>query len=287
MSVFRDLELEEDLAFGAIDPKVAERVFDDLSTYLKKPIEIIAKEYWNYRKTEDTKAQEVVAKATEASTVAEYYQQAWHYLYELSYWEACRDKQSWYAVLARACRKHRLQSILDYGGGVGGVSLYLARRGLNPGHLDIPGKTSAYASWRFQRHGFKIPIFDALLGPPREPFDAVVAWDVLEHVFDLGETIAGISRVLPKGGWMISKSTFAEEHDHQFHIHLAKHAPYQDVAKFNALIAQQGFRYLGQLKPDRFSRLLRVCGIRHAVMGTRISPRLKHGGNFLVHQRLG
>ena len=84
----------------------------------------------------------------------------------------------------------------------------------------------------------------------------------------------------------MSKSTFATADGQHLHIHLAQHAPYQDVRRFNKLLEGSGLTYLGQLKPNRLSRLLRSCGWRHAVAGIRIAPRLKHGGNFLVHQRL-
>jgi hypothetical protein len=106
---------------------------------------------------------------------------------------------------------------------------------------------------------------------------------VLEHIFDLDQAIAGVARLLAPTGHFLSKSTFAEADSQHLHIHLAKHAPYADVRRFNELMDRHRFGYRGQLKPNRLSRLLRACGLRYTVAGIRISPRLKHGGNFLVH----
>ena len=120
---------------------------------------------------------------------------------------------------------------------------------------------------------------------PRGPYDAVIAWDVLEHLYDLDGTIRRIADLLRPAGWFISKSTFATAGGQHEAIHLAQHARYADVKQLNELVGRSGFKFLGQLKPNRLSRVLRTCGFRYAVAGIRIAPRLKHGGNFLVHER--
>ena len=121
---------------------------------------------------------------------------------------------------------------------------------------------------------------------PVGPYDAVIAWDVLEHLFDLEGAIRQVECVLKPKGWLLSKSTFAVSGGHHEAIHLAQHAKYGDVRILNELLSRHGFRYLGQLKPNRLSRLLRAAGMPGAVTGVRIATRLKHGGNFLVHERL-
>ncbi len=285
MTAFRDRKLEAELQLDGLDPRASREVFDDLTRYLHQPIEAIARDYWRCREGEDVAAQERVAKATAEADVINYYVGTPHYLYELSYWEASGDKQAWFQVLAKACRRFGLQRVLDFGGGVGGVSLFLRRRGIACDHLDVPSKTSAYAAWRFTRHHANAQVLDATkpAGWPRGAYDAVVAWDVLEHMFDLDQAVGRIGALLRPGGSFLSKSTFAEAGGQHLHIHLAKHAVYAEVARFNDLVGRAGFRYLGQLKPNRLSRLLRTCGLRYTVAGIRISPRLKHGGNFLVH----
>jgi len=287
MNAFCDPRMKaEHPTWGDFEPKAAAQAFGDLTAYLGKPLQAIAKEFWCLHDGVDAQAQAKAAQARDETTVMEYYQQTPVYLYELSYWEACHDKQGWFRVLAKASRTFGLTQLLDYGGGVGGVSLFLHARGISCDYVDIAGPTFDYAAWRFARQGLQVQMFNILEGwPSAGRYDAVVAWDVLEHVFDLEGTIANIGKLLKPGGWLLDKSTFGDTHD-TTHVHLAKHAPYQDVARLNAMVSRYGFRYGGQLKPDGLSRLLRSVGMRTAVSGVKISPRVKHGGNFLIHERV-
>ena len=270
-----------------MDPQAAEAVFGDLTAYLHQPIETIARDYWRYHEGEDVRAQQKVGEARDEAPVLAYYAATPHYLYELSYWEASLDKQAWFRVVALACRRYGLKRVMDFGGGVGGLSLYLNARGIRCDYLDVAGKTFDYARWRFERHRLGVTMLDVTAPDrqPQGPYDAILAWDVLEHLFNLEGTIQRIAGLLRPGGWFISKSTFAIAGGQHEAIHLAQHARYADVATLNKLVGRSGFRFLGQLKPNRLSRLLRSCGWRYAVAGIRIAPRLKHGGNFLVHER--
>ncbi len=271
--------------WGKLVPGAAKQAFGDLTTYLDLQIEPIIQEYWQRKSGADAIAQRQVAEATEETTVLSYYAVTPQYLYELSYWEASLDKQRWFRVLAQACRKYGLKRVLDFGGGIGGLTLYLRAHGIQCDYLDVPGQTFDYAQWRFARYAFPVTRFDAAAtdGLPWGSYDAVIAWDVLEHLFDLEAAIRKIARLLRSHGWLLSKSTFAASPDHHHHVHLAKHACYGDIRQFNQLVAQVGFDHLGQLKPGRLSNWLRACGVRSAVVGVRIVPRLKYGGNFTVH----
>ena len=289
MSPFHDQRMEREFPdWGGLDPQAARRVFGDLRAYLGLPIERIAQDYWLYRDGQDAAAQRRVAEATDEATVLAYYASTPHYLYELSYWEASREKQAWFRVLVRACRKYGLRRVLDFGGGVGGLSLHLGLHGISCDYLDVPGKTFAYAAWRFARHTPDVATLEATAPHhawPNGVYDAVIAWDVLEHLFDLESAIGHIAGLVRTERWFVSKSTFAAHEGDHLDIHLAKHACYHDLHAFNRFLSQQGFHFVGQLKPSRLSRLLRACRLRYAVAGVRIVPRLKHGGNFLIHTR--
>ena len=275
-------------AWGGIDPRAARGVFRDLTTYLDQPIKAITRMYWDQREGEDAVAQQRVAEAADERPVVQYYAQTRHYLYELSYWEACYDKQMWFRVIERACRKYRFGHILDFGGGIGGLTLYLNTHGIQCDYLDVGGVTMAYAASRFARHGLHVPTYDVTsrTTTPKGGYDAVVAWDVLEHLFDLEDAIRQIGALLRPGGWVMSKSTFAIEGGRHEAIHLKRHACYGDVRRLNELFRRHHLHFVGQLKPSRVSRFLRMLGRQTAVTGIRIAPRLKHGGNFLVHERI-
>jgi 2-polyprenyl-3-methyl-5-hydroxy-6-metoxy-1,4-benzoquinol methylase len=283
----RDPGLDREIQLDGLDPNAAQTAFADLTRYLGQPIEQIRQEYWRHRQHEDAQAQRRVAHATQEAEVLAYYQQTPHYLYELSYWEASAAKQSWFRVAALTCRKFGLRRVLDFGGGVGGLSLYLRARGIECDHLDVPGKTFEYAGWRFASQALPVRRLEATRRKawPSGAYDAVIAWDVLEHLFDLDAAMDQIAGLLREGGRLISKSSFADaqSQSQHCHIHLAQHEPYGDVPTFNKLCARHHLDFVGQLKPNPLSRLLRRVGCSHAVTGIRVSPRQKHGGNFLIH----
>ncbi len=284
---FRDRRLERELCLTNLDRRASLTVFTDLTTYLATPLQAIADEYWVYHTGADLIAQKRVGDAREEKDVLAYYQVTPHYLYELSYWEASADKQAWFKVVATACKKFRWQRVMDMGGGVGGLTLYLNRRGIRCDYLDVAGKTFDYAAWRFHRHDVTPAMFDVRdpTRQPQGPYDAIFAWDVLEHIFDLEGAIQRVASLLRPNGWFITKSTFATTGGQHEAIHLAQHACYQDVKELNRLFIRCGFRFIGQLKPNGLSRLLRSCGFAHTVAGIRIVQKLKHGGNFLIHER--
>ncbi len=290
MKTFHDPRFDAEFPFwGGPHPQAAPVVLAELTAYLHQPLERIAEDYWRYHQGADLEAQRRVGEATDAATVLQYYTQTPHYLYELSGWEASREKQAWCAVVAAACRCYGLRRVLDVGGGVGGLTLYLNRCGIRCDYLDVKGKTFDYAAWRFARHGLDVLMFDVLSADrrPRGPYDAIVTWDVLEHIFDLEDAIHHIALWLRPGGWFLSKSTFATGDGRHEAIHLAQHVRYGDVRLLNELMNRHDLRFIGQLKPNRLSRLLRACGVPYAVAGIRVAPRLKHGGNFLIHERVG
>lgn len=283
MNRWRDPEMEKELKVEGLDPAAAERAFTHLTRYLQKPLPEIAAAYWKERKTSDAEAQRQAAAGRSIEEVNLYYQQTPQYLYELSYWEATRDKQKWFDILRQACRKTDRRKVLDFGGGVGGLTLALRRDGIDCDHLDVRGNTLTYASWRFSQENFPAKPWEVGGPIPSEHYDAVVAWDVFEHLFDVGKALERIGELLRPGGWLISKSTFAETDQH--HIHLKKNYVYYDIRIWNRLLEEKGFRFVGQLKPGRLSRLLEKTFGWHHPLSVRIVSKLKHGGNFLIHEK--
>ena len=283
MSGWRDLAMEKELCVEGLDRPAAGRAFAHLARYLRKPLPEIAKVYWEQKRTSDVQAQLQAARGQSDSEVNRYYAETPQYLYELSYWEATKDKQKWFEVLRQVCRRSNRRQVLDFGGGVGGLTLALRRGGISCDHLDVPGNTLSYAAWRFEQERFPVQTLKADEPFPREGYDAVFAWDVFEHLYDLEKTLRQIRELLRSGGWLVSKSTFAESEQH--HIHLEKNRIYDDIRVWNGLLERQGFDFVGQLKPGPLSRLLEKTLGWHRPLGIRIVNKLKHGGNFLIHEK--
>jgi hypothetical protein len=78
----------------------------------------------------------------------------------------------------RGCRDY-----LDFGSGIGSDALVFASVGCRVTLADISGPLLAFAKWRCERRGFDVRTIDLKIArPPRREFDAVVCFDVLEHI---------------------------------------------------------------------------------------------------------
>lgn len=264
----------------AFNLKKLEEVYQDLTNYLGMPIEEISKDYWKKRLSTDKEEQRLIEKASNQDKAIDYYRNTHQYLYELSIWEAQKDKQREFKKIYLFCKKRNIKKILDFGGGVGGLCIYLNNCGLSCDYLDIPGKTYDFARRRFDRRKMNLKLISAFEECLSLRYDAVVAYDVFEHIFDLPPALKKINACLSDGGYLISKSTFSGGG-----LHLLKNEIYQDFNKFNELLQRSGFEFIGQLKAGRFNNLLNKIGLKYLLFSIRLKERHKYGGNFIVHRK--
>jgi 2-polyprenyl-3-methyl-5-hydroxy-6-metoxy-1,4-benzoquinol methylase len=82
---------------------------------------------------------------------------------------------------------------------------------INCDYLDVYGKIFEFAKWRFHNRNYKIKMFDVLKGWPQDKYQAVIAYDVLEHLQDMEETVKRIAVILEIKGFFLNKSTFSEK----------------------------------------------------------------------------
>jgi SAM-dependent methyltransferase len=83
--------------------------------------------------------------------------------------------------------------LLDYGCGIGSDGLLLLEAGYRVEFADFENPSVAYLRWRLERRGLDAPVHDVDRGIP-EGFDAVYAFDVLEHVPSPPSTLARLER---------------------------------------------------------------------------------------------
>lgn len=214
----------------------------------------------------------------------DFYKRTNHYLYELASWDASKEKQVEFKKIYYFCRKFKIKKVLDYGGGVGGLTIYLSQRGIHCDYLDVGGITHNFARWRFSKRGLTgVKDIDITKYNPQDIssiYDLIFAYDVLEHIYDIGEAVRNISLFLKEGGFFVCRAIFAGGG-----LHLAKNEFYQDFSTFNALLKSNGLDYIGRIKPCLATAALELLGLRNALLGIRINKRLKSGGNFLVYKK--
>lgn len=111
--------------------------------------------------------------------------------------------------------------LLDLGAGMGGFAVAAALAGARVTACEYNPAYCRIIELRAARHGLRLPVFNAAgedLPFPAAAFDAVTAWDVLEHVRDPARVLAELARVLRPGGHAlitaINRRAWVDPHYH-------------------------------------------------------------------------
>ncbi len=255
-------------------PQAMQRAREDLETYYQQPIDAITQRYWGARDHAEQ-------PALDSHSLEAVYQATEQYIYESTYFECLEEYQSYYEILRAACVQFKRVPVLDFGGGAGGLTLALASAGLPCDYADIPGSTATYAAWRFRQHGCSVTVLDATQPLPVERYGAIITMDVFEHLPDLRATLVALSTALKPGGWLITRSTFADGDP----LHLPQNLLYADIRVFNQLLESCGFRYRGRLRADSLSEWRLKHWSTSRAWRMWLDPKLKFGGRFVVHEK--
>jgi SAM-dependent methyltransferase len=104
------------------------------------------------------------------------------YLYNLTAFAMTRTKEPYLRDLAALVAPGA--RLLDYGCGIGSDGLALAGLGYEVEFADFANPSVRYLRWRLERRGIRARVHDLDRRPPDAGFDAVFAFDVIEHVDD-------------------------------------------------------------------------------------------------------
>ncbi|MBI4313680.1 MAG: methyltransferase domain-containing protein [Candidatus Omnitrophica bacterium] len=278
LTPFVDERLNQHLGKRVIDSAALQTAVADLEGYTRQKMQTVSQNYWDSPKSPETQ---------DPAALLEFYRTSNRYVYESAYTEGYADHVRMKRMVVAAVRRWHLSPVLDFGGGGGGITLALAASGISCEYADVPGKLTEFVRWRLAQRRFSIPIHDATRPLPSKRYRAVLGIDVLEHVPDLAATLRQLkSALVPRlpdgqgGGWLIATHSFTDQDP----LHLASSHVYGDLKKFDRLMQSEDFRYQGRLKPDLFSEQWYRIFRRPLVLGARLSPKLKGGGNLLVYR---
>lgn len=107
-----------------------------------------------------------------------FYEENPFYIFDLVFWHSTRYQ--------KALRKRMVEmaqgSVLDYGGGVGFLSMDLARKGLAVDYADLQGRTFNFAKWLFSKRNYRIRMINLSKEKISKKYDTVFCIDVIEHI---------------------------------------------------------------------------------------------------------
>jgi SAM-dependent methyltransferase len=105
-------------------------------------------------------------------------------------------------------RQGRPLDLLGIGDGLGFDCLHLARRKHRVTYFELPGTSEQFARKLFERNREDIPILTDPASIPRGSFDALICFDVLEHVPDPVSMVNTLASYLRPGGLFYVSAPF-------------------------------------------------------------------------------
>lgn len=165
-----------------------------------------------------------------------FYSETNSYVYELMAANHIVQTLFTFAVMAERMQRLGVQTVLDYGGGAGTISILLSRLGYKVTFADLQSKTANFAKWRFAARDLAIPVVelsgdessDLTTGALKNlQFDCIISTEVIEHVLYPLELIQSFASKLFQGGIAIVSESC--NYTEQFASHLESNKKYGGV----------------------------------------------------------
>jgi hypothetical protein len=111
-----------------------------------------------------------------------FYRTSQMYLYDLTAFAMTGTKRPYHAVLRGLLP--RGSRLLDWGCGIGSDGLRLIDAGYDVSFADFDSPSTRYLRWRLEQRALSVPVYDIEADQVPNQFDAVYAFDVIEHIED-------------------------------------------------------------------------------------------------------
>ncbi len=127
--------------------------------------------------------------------------------------------------------------VLDFGGGTGNLTLCLAARAIDVDYLELSALQKEFVRYRVHKHGLseRVTVLDDWIPLRSAHYDLLCAFDVLEHLPNLDEELAG--RLLPS---LKADAVIAELSP--FVTNLSNPMHFEDAYDLRRMLAEAGFQ---------------------------------------------
>lgn len=174
--------------------------------------------------------------------ILEFYRKSRYSIYDLVSWHVTTYRDYVDPLLSFVCSR---DAVLDYGCGIGTLSILMAKKGATVISADLPSHNLDFAIWRAKRA--RLPIkFRAQAGRwhfKKGAFDIVISIDVLEHLIDPLHVTARLIDCLPAEGLFLYRAGWGSQQKYPMHLHENQFSGYtfeQFLESHNLLELQEG-----------------------------------------------
>ena len=171
-----------------------------------------------------------------------YYRTAYEYLYDLCAYNAWEETLIRYNSIVEISRGKK---VLDFGGGIGTLSLLLYSLGIDTTYYDLGGCNSDFAIKRFKKYNTNIKWCLDDYRKIKETFDVIVFFDVLEHLEDPVRVVKDVSGLLScDGGLIYIFAPFSAIESHPMHL-IPNGKKYIDFSEFDKELKDNNILKIG------------------------------------------
>jgi SAM-dependent methyltransferase len=183
-----------------------------------------------------------VSDPSDEKAVTRFYNESDTELFDLVRWHV-EDRIHYRTLMCAdvAMSRCRGREYLDYGSGIGSDALIFAAAGFRVTLADVSEPLLKFAAWRCRRRGYDVRVIDLKRDRlPTARFDAVVCFDVLEHIHRPLRTLRSIHEAMAPGGLLFVHAPFGEDPDRPMHV------VHEDV--LTPRMRETGFHWRGDLE---------------------------------------
>lgn len=214
----------------------ARRSIDEICLFTGESKRKVRKKFYNFKLTSDEWAK---AKPNTDNERQQFFAQTDAYIYAcLRHIATSPVKFESAYKLLKFCRKHNIQSVLDYGAGVGQYCILLAQHGINVTYSEVYGSLWRFCEWRFKRRNLPIKMLRAeteSLGM----YDLIACVDVLPLVKDPPLIVKNLYNTLNPNGYLCLTYNFKETPGKPQNVDNIKYAD-----TFGGILSEIGLKYI-------------------------------------------
>lgn len=233
---------------------------EDLSTFTGMNREACLERLKSYSPAELAQEWKAKEPKTPADILA-FYRSTDLYIWELMQWHASLDRRIYWQALLSFASDYPAgpgSRVLDFGAGVGTDALFLLGQGYAVTLVDVDGPAFKFAKHRIERRGLhaEFVVSEGPIPQFKEEYEAVVCFDVFEHLSEPLNTARALIGPLVKGGILLQQASFGSEEERPCHLEAG-------IDRFSGLrwdihLASLGLVHDGSMRFRKLSGFTRV-----------------------------